>query len=44
MNLNGKPHQINWMSYEGRDELMGLLKKDYKEHINCTSYEHDDLK
>ena len=29
MNLNGKLHQINWMSHEGRGELMGLLTKDY---------------
>tara|TARA_B100000282_G_scaffold152792_1_gene110008 strand:- start:175 stop:396 length:222 start_codon:yes stop_codon:yes gene_type:complete len=37
MTINGKHHQINWMSYEGREWLMDLLAKDYEEIKNCTS-------
>ena len=37
MTINGKHHQINWMSHEGRDWLMELLNKDYSEVMNCTS-------
>ena len=33
MKLNGKYHRINWMSHEGRDELMGLLNKDYNNKV-----------
>ena len=30
MKVNGKFHRINWMSSEGRAELMGLLEEDYE--------------
>ena len=30
MNVNGKFHRVNWMSSEGRAELMGLLEEDYE--------------
>ena len=37
MTINGKHHQINWMSHEGRDWLMELLNKDYSER-SLTSW------
>ena len=30
MKVNGKFHRVNWMSSEGRAELMGLLEEDYE--------------
>ena len=33
MNLNGKYHRINWMSHEGREQLMGLLTTDYNNKV-----------
>ena len=29
MSVNGKFHRLNWMSDEGRSELMGLLTEDF---------------
>ena len=37
MTIDGKHHQINWMSHEGRDWLMELLNKDYSER-SLTSW------
>ena len=33
MNLNGKYHRINWMSHEGREQLMSLLTTDYNNKV-----------
>ena len=33
MNLNGKFHRINWMSHEGREQLMSLLKNAYEHEL-----------
>ena len=30
MSIEGKYHRWNWMSYEGRAELMALLEKDFE--------------
>jgi hypothetical protein len=35
MKVNGKYHRINWMSKEGREELMGLLEEDYNMNIRA---------
>lgn len=31
MNIEGKYHRWNWMSYEGRSTLMELLEKDFED-------------
>ena len=36
MNLNGKYHRLNWMSPEGRNELMNLLNNDYANKVNVV--------
>ena len=36
MNLNGKYHRMNWMSHEGRNELMKLLNNDYANKVNVV--------
>ena len=36
MNLNGKYHRMNWMSHEGRNELMNLLNNDYANKVNVV--------
>jgi|TARA_R100001509_G_scaffold65758_2_gene36438 hypothetical protein len=36
MSVNGKFHRINWMSSEGRDELMSLLEEDYHNRTGVT--------
>ena len=36
MNLNGKYHRMNWMSPEGRNELMNLLNNDYANKVNVV--------
>ena len=33
MSIEGKYHRWNWMSYEGRTELMHLLEKDFDSNI-----------
>ena len=35
MKVNGKFHRVNWMSKEGREELMELLKEDYSMNIRA---------
>ena len=35
MKVNGKFHRINWMSSEGRAELMGLLQEDYDMNVKA---------
>ena len=35
MSVNGKFHRINWMSSEGRAELMGLLQEDYDMNVKA---------
>ena len=36
MKVNGKFHRVNWMSSEGRAELMGLLEEDYEMNTKAT--------
>ena len=36
MNLNGKYHRLNWMSPQGRNELMNLLNNDYANKVNVV--------
>ena len=36
MKVNGKFHRVNWMSKEGREEMMELLKEDYKMNMKAV--------
>ena len=36
MNIEGKYHRWNWMSYEGRATLMTLLEKDFESTYGIT--------
>ena len=35
MKVNGKFPRVNWMSSEGRAELMGLLQEDYDMNVRA---------
>ena len=35
--VNGKEHQVSWMSYKGRDMLMARLEKDLEDRLCGTT-------